>query len=176
MKSTVEINYQQLIKEQRATKPLIEDVVGRFLEGDTLQNAMDFIKFLRENNMNPRWVSGNSWSISGKKGKAACRIDLGGNKHPWHRHFTVGDWQVSELDGHDRKYMDEFIDCDEIKEFIWKNIKLCNRCSCCGPRCRIYAGKQFDECCAFFVLNPDANDIEVLKKLVVANKRFTPAK
>jgi len=55
------IDYVALIKEQRATKPLIEDVVGSFLEGDTLQNAMDFIKFLRENNMNPRWVSGNSW-------------------------------------------------------------------------------------------------------------------
>ncbi|MCL2545738.1 MAG: hypothetical protein FWE06_00900 [Oscillospiraceae bacterium] len=171
------IDYVALIKEQRATKPLIEDVVGSFLEGDTFQNAMDFIKFLRENNMNPRWVSGNSWSISGKKGKAACRIDLGGNKHPWHRHFTVGDWQVTELEGHDRKYLDEFIDCDETKEFIWKNIKPCNRCSCSGPKLdRTYVGKLFPESCAFLVVNPDAKGLEILKKLVVANKRFTPEK
>ena len=170
-------NYFAVIAEQKHTKPLIEDVIGSFLEGDKLQNAMDFIKFLRTNNMNPRWVSGNSWSISGRKGKAACRIDLGGNKHSWHSHFTVGDWQVSELEGHDRKYLDEFIHCDETKEFIWKNIKPCTKCSKCGPKLnRIYAGKLFPESCLFRVVNPDAKELEILKKLVVANKRFVPEK
>jgi len=173
-------DYLQLIAEQKHTKPFIEDVAGSFLEGETLQNAMDFIKFLRENDMNPRWVSGNSWSISGKGGKAACRIDLGGNKHSWHNHFTVGDWQVTELEGHDRKYLDEFIHCDEIKEFVWKNVKPCRKCSTSGKFCtkrnRTYVGKLYPESCAFLVVNPDAKALEILKKLVVANKRFVPEK
>ena len=54
------VNHDELILQQKTTKPVIEDVIGQFLEGDTLGNAMEFIAFLRENGMNPRWASANS--------------------------------------------------------------------------------------------------------------------
>jgi len=171
-------DYLKLIAEQKHSKPPIEDVVGSFLEGERLQNAMDFIKFLYENDMNPRWKSGNNWKVSGKKGKWTCGIGLGGGKHVWQSGFEVGDWSVGDLDGHDCKYMDEFMDCDETKEFIWKNVKPCRKCSPSGKYCtklnKIYVGKLFPESCSFSVTNPNAKELEILKKLVAANKRFVP--
>jgi hypothetical protein len=108
MNNAIEINYDELIKEQKTTKPVIEDIIGKFLKGDALRNAMDFIAFLRENKMNPRWHSANSWRVSGKKGKGVCRIDLGGLKHAWMQHIKIGDWQISDLEGLERKHLDEF--------------------------------------------------------------------
>jgi len=173
MENTTEINYDALIKEQKNTKPAIEDVIGLFLEGEKLKNALDFIAFLRGNNMNPRWHSANSWRVTGKKSKGICRIDLGGNKHAWHRHFTVGDWQISDLEGLEREYLEAFVSCDEIKAFVRANVKPCNRCCGCGPRDRMYAGKQFDECCGLIIKNPDAKGLEIVQKLVEANRRYT---
>ena len=161
-----------LIEEQKKTKPNIEDVIGDFLEGDALRNAMDFIAFLRENNMNPRWSSANAWRVTGKKSKPICKINLGGAKGAWMNYMKAGDWQICELEGLERKYLDEFISCDEMKEFVWANVKPCDRCCSCGPRRnRTYAGKQFDECCGLNIKNPDAKGLELVKKLVEANKR-----
>ena len=161
-----------LIQEQRKTKPVIEDVIGDFLEGDRLKSALDFITFLRDNNMNPRWASGNAWRVTGKKSKPICRIDLGGLQHPWSKYLKAGDWAITELEGLERKYFDEFISSDEMKDFIWSNIKPCNRCCSCGPRCWTYAGKEFAECCGLRIINPDTKGLELAKKIVEANKLF----
>lgn len=167
-----ENDVERLIKEQKNTKPNIEDVVGDFLEGETLKNAMEFIAFLRDNNMNPRWSSANGWRVTGKKSKPICYIQLGGTKYAWMSYLKVGDWVIGELEGFERKYLDEFISCDEMKEFVWANIKPCNRCSSCGPRSGTYIGKAYGECCGLRIINPDAKGVELAKKLVEANKRF----
>ena len=164
-----------LILEQKNTKPNIEDVVGNFLEGDALRNVMDFVAFLRDNNMNPRWSSANSWRVTGKKSKEICSIQLGGAKGAWMSYLKSGDWVIGGLEGLERKYLDEFISCDEMKEFVWANIKPCSRCCSCGPRCWTYAGKKFDECCGLRIINPDAKGLEFAKKIVEANKRFISA-
>jgi len=165
-----EINYDELIKSQKNTKPIIEDIVGLFLEGDKLKNALDFIAFLRENNMNPRWHSANSWRVTGKKSKGICRIDLGGNKHAWHSHFTIGDWQISDLEGLERKYLEPYIADDKISAFVWENVKPCRKCCTCGPRWRSYAGKEFTDCCGFVIVNPGPKELEIAQILVQANK------
>ena len=164
-------NYD-VINEQKNTKPNIKDVIGNFLEGDALKNAMNFVTFLMDNDMTPRWSSANAWRVVGKKSKSICKINLGGAKGAWMNYMRVGDWQIIELEGLDRKYLDEFISCDEMKDFVWANIKSCTRCCSCGPRNRTYVGKQFDECCGLSIKNPDAKGVELAKKLVEANKRF----
>jgi len=164
-------NHVTMNEEQKTTKPKIEDVINHFVDGETLKNAMAFIAYLRENNMNPRWASANSWRVTGKKSKPICRIDLGGLKHAWMRHLQIGDWQICELEGLDRTYLDEFASSDEIKAFVWDNIKICNRCCSCGPRQWTYINKLFDTCCGFKIKNPDAKGLEIIKKLVETNKR-----
>ena len=111
-------------------------------------------------------------SITGKKSKPICGISLGGAKGAWNSHKKVGDWSILALEGLGQQYLDEFISCDEMKEFIWANVKSCTRCSCCGPRNRTYAGKIFVECCGLNIKNPDAKGVELAKKIVEANKRF----
>jgi len=166
------INYDELIKSQKTTKPVIEDIIGFFLEGDKLANAMDFIAFLRENNMNPRWASANSWRVTAKN-KPVCRIDLGGLLHVWMSHFAIGDWQISELEGVERKYMEVFVGNDVMQSFVWENVGMCRRCSDkCGSRIRSYAGKVFEQCCGLRVLNPDAAALIKSKELVLENKRW----
>jgi hypothetical protein len=162
---------QALIAEQKQTKPTFEDVAASFLKGDVLRNALDFAEWLRENGMNPRWSSAQSWRVTGKKSKPICKINLGGAKHAWVGHLEAGDWQICELESMGRDYMDEFISCNEMKELIWKNVKSCNKCSVCGPRCWTYFGKQFDDCCALLIKNPDARELELAKKLVEVNKQ-----
>ena len=163
------------IEEQKNTKPNIEDVISDFLEGDALRNAMDFVAFLRENNMNPRWSSANAWRVTGKKSKPICKINLGGAKGAWMNHMKVGDWQIIELEGLERKYLDEFAASDEMREFVWANVRGCVRCSSCGPRKWTYIGRQFDECCGLKFVNPDAKELELVKKIVEVNRRFTYA-
>jgi hypothetical protein len=161
-----------LIAEQKNTKPNIEDVASDFLEGEALKNVLDFAAWLRENNMNPRWSSAQSWRITGKKSKPICKINLGGAKGAWVGHMKAGDWQICELESMGREYLEEFNSCDEMKKLVWANVKTCNKCSSCGPRCWTYFGKQFDECCALLIKNPNAHELKLAKKLVEANKRF----
>jgi len=166
-----EINYDELIKTQKNTKPAIEDILELFLEGDRLKNALNFVAYLRENNMNPRWCAANSWRVTGKKSKPICRIDLGGTKHIWTSHFGIGDWQISELEGLERKYLDDFVSDNEVSTFVWDNIKPCQKCSDkCGNRHRTYAGKDFAHCCGFVIKNPEPKGLDIAKKLVEANK------
>lgn len=170
-----EIFNYDIISEQKSTKPNIEDIIGKFLEGDELKNAMEFVLFLRKNNLNPRWSSANSWRVVGKKSKEICSIQLGGAKGAHLRYLKPGDWVIGGLEGSDRKYLDEFISCDSMKGFLWANIKPCTRCCSCGPRFRTYAGKEFDECCGLRIINPDAMGVEFAKRLVESNWRFISA-
>lgn len=161
-----------LLEEQKKTKPQIEEIIGGFLDGDELKNAMDFVAFLRANNMNPRWSSTNSWRVTGKRSKEICNIQLGGAKGAWMSYLKTGDWVIGGLESVGREYLDAFIPFDEIRAFIWASIKPCTRCCSCGPRLnRVYAGKEVDECCGIRMVNPDAKRLEYVKKIVEANRR-----
>jgi hypothetical protein len=167
--------HHALINDQKKTKPEIENVIKNFLKGDSLKNAMDFISFLKDNNMNPRWASGNKWRVTGKKSKPICVIYLGGLNHHYSAYLKIGDWQIMELEGLERKYLDEFSSDDIMKEFVWANVKPCVRCGSCGPHKRAYIGKKFDECCGLYIINPGAKELKLVKKLVEVNKAFTYA-
>lgn len=160
------------IEAQKNTKPDIEDVIGDFLEGDALQSAMDFVAFLRANNMKPRWSSANNWRVTGKKSKPICSICLGGAKGAWMRYLNPGDWSILSLEGMGRQYLDVFAACDEMKAFVWAGVKPCTRCCSCGPRSRTYIGKDFDECCGLNIKNPNGRELELAKKIVIANRQY----
>jgi len=159
------------LEYQREHKPLIEEAIPHLIAPERQQIALDFVAWLRENNFKPRWASHNQWRAAGKKSKVIFLITIGGSKHKWSK-LEEGDWQISELEGIERKYLDEFASCDEIKEFVWANITPCNKCSACGPRNRVYIGKQFCECCGFRIVNPNEKDIEISKKILLSNRQY----
>jgi len=60
---------------QKKPKAEIEDVIPEYLEGETKQNALEFVAWLRANKMKPVWASANIWKAT-YKGGAICAVQL----------------------------------------------------------------------------------------------------
>ena len=145
--------------EGKKVRPKIEDVIGDFLNGEALKNALDFVSYLRENKMSPQWSAANSWKVS-YKAHNVLFIRFGSEsqyygmeKGSWYIYAYIGQYEGSLP--------------DDFKEIVWSNIKYCNRCSHCkGERMMIF-GKEFNNVCdSFIVNNPDAKAIECIKMII----------
>lgn len=169
--SEKELTYSQ---EQKKTKPKIEDVIGDLLEGDRLKNALDFIAYLRGNEMTLRWSAQNCWSIF-YKSKGFCTIRIRGKNQSgmsyglepgsWHfgRNWYPDFYLPEDLSG---EFKDS-VSYGKFKEFIWSNVTPCKKCMCCAPgRNEIHLGKKFDSVCGLRIENPDAEALEHTKKLI----------
>jgi len=60
---------------QKNIKPMIEDIMPHYLEGDRLESALEFVAFLRENKMKPVWAITNGWKAV-HRGKTLYYIRL----------------------------------------------------------------------------------------------------
>ena len=155
-----------LYQSQKAVKPKIEDVVGDFLNKDLQKNLMDFLGFLQENKLTPRWQSSNSWKVS-YKGKGICFIKIV-EPSSWfvmHSAITSEKWLV----GYDAYFS------DELKAFIWKNVKGGWCPNNCKGRSRTFFGKEFNDVCTCWGVrteNPSGAALENSKKVVLAVKNF----
>jgi len=167
-----------LAKEQIKTKPKIEDVMNENLDGDILKNALDFVAYLRENKLNPRWTAKNAWWVD-YKGKHLFSIRVG-PKEPvtWGYGLESRSWQIAHWDignwflNNPEKYK-ELTDCDTFKKFIWSSLHPCKRCMCCAPGHNgTYFGKKFESVCGPRVFNPDAEALEHTKKLLECRKKM----
>ena len=157
-----------LTQEQKTTKPKIDDVIENYLSGEPLKNLQDFIAYLREIKLSPRWASTNAWA-SKHKSQLVSTIRLQGSSA---LELKENEWVVHMLEKFGHNYLDEFISCEKFKEVVWNNIKPCNRCSSCGPRNKEYMGKKFDSICGLRIINPSGETLDYVKKIVEANKRF----
>jgi hypothetical protein len=164
-------NNNSLYQKQKAIKPKVEDVAKEFITGDKLKNLSDFLEFLKNNKLTPRWQSSNSWSVR-YKNKSVCYVRLNNNEMSWsldHSQFTREKWFTD---------YDKYITDDELKEFIWDHI---NAPRCIGRDCWSYQnkmtilGKQFDAVCNCWPLsvkNPDGAKLECSKKFILVIKNF----
>jgi len=154
-----------LYQSQKAVKPKIEDVAGNFITGDKLKNLMDFLGFMRDNKLTPRWQSSNSWKVS-YKGKGVCFIKIIGTS--WfvmHSALTREKWFV----GYDEYFP------DELKKFVWENIKGGYCPNNCMGRSKTIFGKEFNDFCTCWAIrteNPDGAALECSKRVVLAIKSF----
>ena len=154
-----------LYQSQKAVKPKIEDVAGNFITGDKLKNLMDFLGFMRDNKLTPRWQSSNSWKVS-YKGKGVFFIKIIGTS--WfvmHSALTREKWCVG---------CDEYFP-DELKEFVWENIKGGYCPNNCMGRSKTVFGKEFNDFCTCWAIrteNPDGVALERSKQVILAIKNF----
>jgi len=154
--------------EQKMSKPKIENVIGDFLDGEALTNALSFIEFLSANKMNPKWSATCSWIVKHKQ-KNVCVIKLHGSA--WQYGVEAGAWYIECFNLLD--ILDEFSSCDELKEILWANVQHCTNCCSCGPGWSSHImGKQFDNICRIVIKNPDTKALEYAKKLVEASKEY----
>ena len=167
-----------LSKEQKITKPLIEDVVSDFLCGDMKKNALDFIAYLRANKIKPVWAVTNGWKAT-YKGKVLYYIRL--HTDEWktsHLKSLYGkhSWVVTLfIEDNMSKYEDTIID-EGLQNFIWDNVHQCMVCRspCHGKmpphRDTTALGKEIKGIChsreLTWVFDPDETALNCIKRLL----------
>jgi len=159
--------------EQRKSKPKIEQILPIYLDENTLRKAMDFVVFLKENKMNPGWRSPNSWCVS-CKGKVVAYIKIG---YAAYADSGFDSWQIVFFDHFNHENEGLF---DEHTKLIGRSkIRFCERCANCkhalGISAKILGVPLNDNICCYMSMrfnNPTADELECIKKLVLANKDF----
>ena len=168
-------------RAQKELKPKVDDIAREILDEDKLVNVLDFLEFLKNNKLTPRWYATNSWSVK-YKNKTVCKIklnwmprssDKGDYWGIYHAHFTREKWFVN---------YDRYITDDGLKEFIWDNINPPYACSQKGGtvRCKGWPnmtilGKSFKSVCGCYSLvvkNPDGKTLEHAKDFVLIIKNY----
>ena len=159
-----------LYKDQKETKPKVEDVAAEILDGDKLKNLLNFLAFLKDNKMTPRWQSYNSWKVT-YKNKSMCYVNLNERDKVWMirlSQFTRDGWFTN----YDNYFTDE-----ELKKFILDNINPppCVERGCNGRQNMTIFGKHFDKVCNCWPLrfiNLEDAELEFSKKLILTIKKF----
>ena len=173
---------EEYFKQQAKDKPKIEDVIPEFLDGENRKTALEFVAYLRENKMNPRWATHNVWKPL-LKGKPICRIRLpkyeGHFRDPKHSDKTawMGSWCVMlQLRMLNKNKFEEFNNDEGMKNFIWNNLYNCTpHCQGqCNPQNKIIIfGKELENRCGsaldnghLLIVNPDEIEMNYIKKLL----------
>ena len=163
-----------LLENQPETQPKIEEVIADFLSGDRLNNALAFVEFLKINKMTPHWYATNCWAVK-CKGKYVCQIRIHGCTGLYA--LKENSWNISKFEFYGRDFLEEFINDEKLKEVIFKNVKYCSNCWGCGPgESMTILGKSIDLVCRLEIKNPDMEELESVKKIVLANRNFLRVK
>jgi len=108
-----------LYQQQKAIKPLIEDIIPEYLDGEMKKVALDFAAYLRANKMKPAWVLTNQWKAV-YKGRNICRISLS----PWNPPGKSRKWVVTAYLEHIKDYEEKITD-EGLQNLVWDNVFYC---------------------------------------------------
>jgi len=135
-----------------------EETITKVLEGKTQENALDFVAFLKANNM----ATGENHSTVTYEGNVIAYMHMDGKDEmpgPW----TV--WPSVTGDVPDGFTLD-----DNMKAVAWANINICADCgSGCAPGSKkVVYGKEFDNVCGALLAftNPNGDALLCLKKIM----------
>ena len=168
------------MEKQKIAKSKIEDFINDLLDGETRENALDFVAWLRANKMGISCITsnanGNSWKLT-YKGKIVCRILT----------MTKGSWYIENYD--DRiGDIEELIIRENMQDVIWAHI--IRPCHYCMPHnCakvvgvstenfngydREILGREFKDVCkrTGYFHNPDKRAVECMKKYAISKSRI----
>ncbi|MCL2547409.1 MAG: hypothetical protein FWE06_09575 [Oscillospiraceae bacterium] len=152
-----------VLKKTREPKPKIQDIALNHLEEDNLANFLNFLEFLQSIKLTARWHAHNSWSVN-HKGKTICYIQLRKERS----------WTIQHngllFEEYDRYILD-----DELKKFVWNNM----RSPICAPNCygrsMMVMGKKIDTVCycwPFLQDNMNGAALEHLKNIIEVRKNI----
>ena len=150
---------------KKIKKPTLEEKIETLLVGETQRNALDFVAFLHENKIPPKFY-------------VISVVGDGGNFphiRPWAIFFNVCDFNTSDP-----------VD-DDLMEFAWRHAHICDHFITDGKRCgcgkqpgfkNIILGKGFDNLCKspMQFINPDAETLDNMKKFLLILKQKHPKK
>ena len=154
----------------------IENLIGEILIGDAQKNALEFIAYLRVNEMlfergKNYWEDELYWGIKFKD-EIVCYILIGSEENPGEKSDSWIIWS----DDSNSDWFEDFLLDEHIKELAWENVDLCGKCGSCseqGTRKTIF-GKEFDNVCGTTMRfdNPNAEEVECVKKMVEIRKNY----
>jgi len=165
-----EYNHEYDYKKQKAIKPAVEILVEQIMEEDAKKEFLLFNDYLKQQKMLVRWFVTNSYNIN-YKGCKLAQIYIYDGKDKQYR------WRIKINTAH-RTMFNEYLDVqtDEIIDLFMKNFKECTKCSSCAPGYSFdFFGKRFENICGtntFLFVNPNADQMETIKKLIDARKEF----
>lgn len=150
----------------------IEYYIQRELLPEEQKVAMDFVRFLKDNNLRFHKDSGAYWKDKiyywvKQENACVCFIAIK-NPDEESNHWTI--WSADM----DSERLENESASDEVKETAWKYVDHCKGCgSCGGGRHKVIFGKEFaDVCgCTFRIDNPKNEDLLFLKKMVEIRMR-----
>jgi len=154
------------------TNTVIEDRINDILSGESQKNALDFVSFMKTNNITPKiHEESGGWSIMRADEDIGFMIaDNSGNMPgPWTVWFNSCDFKE-----------DGPVD-DDVKETAWEHASICGNFLSGGKDCgcgdqpgfhRVIFGKEFENRChsPLMFVDPDANTLENMKKLMLMLK------
>ena len=100
------------------SKPVIEDLISEYLDGDMRKNALDFVAWLRANKLNPVCSGGKTFK-TGYKGDVICTVKL---FQPWVASTNM--WAVNLYLHHADKYK-ETIESEGLQNIFFDDIIYC---------------------------------------------------
>jgi len=159
-----------LYQQQKAIKPLVEDIIPEYLDGDMKKNALDFVAWLRNNKMSPAWASANAWKVS-YKSKSVCYLRL----RFLDRKLNNYSWVIETFFSDRIKYCD-LLKSEGLLEHLSNNVWHCHGCGRepphnCGMRRNVTdLGKEVKGVCGNnylkFFCDPDEATVNGVMKLI----------
>lgn len=153
----------------------IERAIQEALTGDAREQALDFVTFLRENEV-PTAEGETYWDIQ-LQGKSLCFLWIDGAAQmpgPWTiwSDQDTGTWFSWTEEGPGAENAD-FPEDERTKQAAWAHVNPCASCGDCAPgRDKTVLGKPFENLCnsTLAFTNPDSEALACAKKMVLARK------
>ena len=143
----------------------IGEKIKATLKGEAQNNALEFVAFLRANDMPIQSnKDGQGWAVGGVVGNSSGYMLVNGAAQlpgPWTVWFNSCEFPCGETAN------------DELKEAAWSHASFCGRChsnwESCGGGERTIFGKEFSRLChsPLMFCDPDATTLENMKKLML---------
>lgn len=154
-----------------ATKESVESIMNLVLNGETLENALGFVAFLRDAEFqaeyNPREYGERKWTgaIGGVVGNSIGYLYVRAGTDfpdPWTIWLNAYEFDAGSS-----------AEDAALKEFVWENVNHCSRChpnwENCGGGERTVFGRKFERLChsPMVFYTPDAHKLEKIEKLLL---------
>ena len=158
----------------------IENVINERLIGDARKNALEFIAYLRENEIQLEREVGGYWDDKFYYGAIfnnnfVCFILISNEEKT-----DPESWTVWSDDSGSRWFEDYLLD-ERLKEVAWKNVDVCGNetdtacggCPSIGGQPKTVFGKLFNNTCGttFRFNNPSGIEIDCLMELMNIRKK-----
>ena len=141
-------------------KPLIEEIAPDYVDGDVLDNLLDFVAWMRANRMTPTFANKSKEGINYTS--HVCYVKL------FHGEWAI--WISGKHRKHKRAFIDDFLACEELKEVVGANLARC--CDCghgCPPYTVTVCGTKHENvccCCTVRFYNPNAETLKIVKRVI----------